>query len=74
MVRTVGMAERGMMIVKSEEVGLASQRLARLRTHFQRHIDAGQLAGTLTLVVCQGQIASCEPQGPACDTPSGDCL
>ena len=51
------------MIVKPEEVGLSSQRLERLRTHFQRYIDAGQLAGTLTLVARQGQMAYCAPQG-----------
>jgi len=53
----------GMMFVKPEEVGLSSQRLERLRTHFQQYIDAGKLAGTLTLVARRGQIAYCEPQG-----------
>ena len=51
------------MMVKPEEVGLSSQRLERIRAYFQRYIDAGQLAGTLTLVARQGQIAYCEPQG-----------
>jgi len=53
----------GVMMVKPEEVGLSSQRLERIRAYFQRYIDAGQLAGTLTLVARQGQIAYCEPQG-----------
>src|SRR6266542_4611797 len=53
----------GMMLVKPEEVGLSSQRLERIRTHFQQYIDAGKLAGTLTLVARRGQIAYCEPQG-----------
>jgi CubicO group peptidase (beta-lactamase class C family) len=52
-----------MMLVKPEDVGLSSPRLGRIRTHFQRYIDAGQLAGTLTLVARQGQIAYFEPQG-----------
>jgi CubicO group peptidase (beta-lactamase class C family) len=51
------------MLVKPEEVGLSTPRLARLRTHFQRYIDAGKLAGTLTLVARHGQIAYFEPQG-----------
>jgi CubicO group peptidase (beta-lactamase class C family) len=53
----------GMMLVKPEEVGLSSPRLERIRTHFQQYIDAGKLAGTLTLVARRGQIAYCEPQG-----------
>jgi hypothetical protein len=52
------------MLVKPEEVGLSSQRLARLGTHMQRYIDAGKVTGTLTLVARHGQIAYCEPQRP----------
>jgi hypothetical protein len=63
-----------MMIVKPEEVGLASQCLARIRAHFQRYIDAGKVASILTLVARQGQMASFESQRHACGTPSGDCL
>lgn len=51
------------MFVKPEEVGLSSQCLERIRTHCQRYIDAGKVAGTLTLVARQGQIAYCEAQG-----------
>jgi CubicO group peptidase (beta-lactamase class C family) len=51
------------MIAKPEEVGLSSPRLGRIRTHLQRYIDAGKVAGTLTLVARQGQIAYFEPQG-----------
>src|SRR5215813_3897787 len=51
------------MLVKPEEVGLSSPRLARIGEHFQRYIDAGKLAGTLTLVARRGQIAYLEPQG-----------
>jgi hypothetical protein len=43
------------MLVKPEEVGLSSQRLARIGTHMQRYIDAGKVAGTLTLVARHGQ-------------------
>ena len=51
------------MITKPEEVGLSSPRLGRIRTHLQRYIDTGKVAGTLTLVARQGQIAYFEPQG-----------
>ena len=51
------------MFVKPEEVGLSAQRLERIGTHLQRYIDAGKVAGTLTLVARHGQIAYCEPQG-----------
>lgn len=51
------------MLVKPEEVGLSAPRLGRIRTHLQRYIESGKLAGTLTLVARQGQIAYFEPQG-----------
>jgi len=51
------------MLVKPEEVGLSAPRLERIGTHVQRYIDAGKVAGTLTLVARQGQIAYFEPQG-----------
>jgi CubicO group peptidase (beta-lactamase class C family) len=51
------------MLVKPEEVGLSTPRLARIGEHFQRYIDAGKLAGVLTLVARRGHIAYLEPQG-----------
>ena len=51
------------MLVKPEEVGLSSSRLARIGEHLQRYIDTGKLAGTLTLIARRGQVAYCEPQG-----------
>src|SRR5262249_45199339 len=55
--------QEAFMLVKPEEVGLSAQRLKRIGTHVQRYIDAGKVAGTLTLVARQGQIAYFEPQG-----------
>jgi CubicO group peptidase (beta-lactamase class C family) len=49
--------------VKPEEVGLSSSRLARIGEHFGRYVDAGKLAGTLTLIARRGEIAYFEPQG-----------
>ena len=51
------------MLVKPEEVGLSSPRLARIGEHFQRYIDAGKLAGTLTLIARQRKVAYFEAQG-----------
>ncbi len=51
------------MLVKPEEVGLSTPRLARIAEHFQRYIDAGKLAGTLTLVARGGKVAYFEAQG-----------
>lgn len=51
------------MIVKPEEVGLSSDRLDRISGHFQRYIDDGNLAGTLTLVARHGHVAYFESQG-----------
>jgi CubicO group peptidase (beta-lactamase class C family) len=51
------------MPVKPEEVGLSSPRLARIGEHLERYIDAGKLAGTLTLIARRGQVAYFEPRG-----------
>jgi CubicO group peptidase (beta-lactamase class C family) len=51
------------MPVKPEDVGLSSSRLARIDDHMKRYIDAGKIAGTLTLVARRGQVAYLEPQG-----------
>ena len=51
------------MPVKPEEVGLSSPRLARIGEHWQRYIDAGKLAGTLTLMARRGKVGYCEALG-----------
>ena len=51
------------MIAKPEEVGLSSPRLARIGEHWQRYIDAGKLAGALTLIARRGRVAYCEARG-----------
>jgi CubicO group peptidase (beta-lactamase class C family) len=51
------------MLAKPEEVGLSSARLARIGEHWQRYIDAGQLAGTLTLISRRGKVVYCEGRG-----------
>jgi CubicO group peptidase (beta-lactamase class C family) len=47
-----------------EDVGVSSERLARIDRHFQhRYIDAGRLPGTLTLVQRRGQTVHLGVQG-----------
>jgi CubicO group peptidase (beta-lactamase class C family) len=43
--------------VEPEKVGMSAKRLARIDDHFARYVDDGRLAGWLTLVARQGQIA-----------------
>lgn len=50
---------------KPEEVGLSSERLARIGPAMQRHIDAGEIAGVVTLVARRGRIAHFEAYGYA---------
>ena len=55
------------MTVKPEEVGLSSSRLARIGDHMKRYIDAGKIAGTLTLVARRGQVAYLRAAGASRD-------
>src|SRR5688572_31239330 len=48
---------------KAEEVGLSSERLARIRDAVKRHVDAGSLPGAVTLVARRGKIAHFEAHG-----------
>ena len=48
---------------KPEEVGFSSERLQRVREAVQRHIDANDVSGAVTLVARKGRIAHLEAQG-----------
>ena len=48
---------------KPEEVGLSSERLTRIHAAIQRHIDAGDISGAVTLVGRKGRLAHLEAQG-----------
>src|SRR4051812_48503252 len=50
-------------VVKPEDVGLSSERLQRIHETMQRHIDAKDIAGAVTLVARKGRIAHFEAQG-----------
>src|SRR5262249_51964234 len=48
---------------KPDDVGISAQRLQRIHELMQRHIDAGDFAGAVTLVSRNGRIAHLEAQG-----------
>ncbi len=48
---------------KPEDVGLSSERLQRIHQSIQRHIDAGDISGAVTLVARRGRIAHFEVHG-----------
>jgi CubicO group peptidase (beta-lactamase class C family) len=48
---------------KPEDVGMSSERLPRINAALQRHIDAGQLAGAVTLIARRGKVVHFETHG-----------
>ena len=63
LILTASVLASGLATVTPEDVGLSSQRLARLSHTFQGHVDEGQIAGALLLVGRQGHIAYCKTFG-----------
>ncbi|HUG52966.1 MAG TPA: serine hydrolase domain-containing protein [Vicinamibacteria bacterium] len=53
----------GLPRTKPEEVGLSSERLARLTDSFQRYVAEGRLAGSVVLVARHGKVAYAMPFG-----------
>jgi CubicO group peptidase (beta-lactamase class C family) len=49
--------------VKPESVGLSEERLSRIHDTMQRHIDAHDISGAVTLVARKGQVAWFHAQG-----------
>lgn len=52
-----------MNVIDPEVVGLSRAGLARIDEHLTRYIEAGKLAGTLTLIARRGQLAYSAPLG-----------
>lgn len=48
---------------RPEEVGLSSERLARIRDTMKSHITAGDISGAVTLVARKGRVAHVEAHG-----------
>src|SRR5215510_5109937 len=55
--------QAGPVAAKPEDVGLSSERLARVHEAVQRHIDAKAIAGAVTLVARNGRVAHLEAHG-----------
>src|SRR3954464_9806132 len=49
--------------IKPESVGLSEERLSRIHDAMQRHIDAHDISGAVTLVARKGQVAWFHAQG-----------
>jgi len=57
------MSAGGLPAAKPEEVGMSSERLARIKPAMQRYIDGGLVPGTVTLVARRGKIVHFEALG-----------
>ena len=53
----------GLQKAKPEDVGLSSERLARIRPALQRYIDREEIAGAVSLVARRGRLAHLETLG-----------
>jgi CubicO group peptidase (beta-lactamase class C family) len=62
---TVPLEAASIQGAKPEEVGFSSERLARIQQIVERHIDAHDIAGAVTLVARRGRIAQFEAYGLA---------
>ena len=56
-------APAGLPLAKPEEVGMSSERLARIRPAMQRYIDAQLVPGTVTIIARRGKVVHFEVQG-----------
>jgi CubicO group peptidase (beta-lactamase class C family) len=56
-------AAAGLPAAKPEEVGMSSERLARIRHAMQRYIDRGLVPGTVTMVARRGRVVHFEAVG-----------
>ncbi len=48
---------------KPEDAGMSSERLRRIHEAMQRHIDAGEISGAVTLVARRGHVVHFEAHG-----------
>jgi hypothetical protein len=58
-----GSAHSQTALVKPEDVGMSSAKLARLHDALKLHIDAGQIPGGIVLVAREGKLVHFEAQG-----------
>jgi len=58
-----GLAAQNLPVTNPDRVGLSADRLARIGTVFQEHVDAGRIAGAMGMVIRNGQVAYQEEWG-----------
>ena len=63
LVATLSVTAASLPTSRPEDVGLSSERLQRIHTLVQRHIDSGDITGAVMLVARRGQVAFVEAQG-----------
>ena len=63
LVATLSVTAASLPTSRPEDVGLSSERLQRIHTLVQRHIDSGDITGAVMLVARKGQVAFVEAQG-----------
>jgi hypothetical protein len=56
-------AKTDLPAAQPEEVGMSSERLSRINAALQRHIDAHQLAGAVTLIARKGKVVHFQTHG-----------
>ncbi|HTP86954.1 MAG TPA: serine hydrolase domain-containing protein [Bryobacteraceae bacterium] len=59
----VGLVGGGVPVGKPEDVGLSSERLKRIHEAIQRHIDAKEISGAVTIVARRGKLVHFEAHG-----------
>ena len=61
----VGLASKDLPTAKPEDVGLSSERLARLTRAIHAYVDAGRTPGVVTLIARHGKVAHLDAYGKA---------
>src|SRR5262245_62152737 len=56
-------SKAGLPTARPEEVGMSSERLARIHTSMQRYVDRGLVPGVVTLVARRGRVVHFEAIG-----------
>lgn len=54
------MGEQRIPVIPAEEVGMSSERLARIVPGMRRFVDAGKIPGTVTVVARHGKVVHFE--------------
>jgi CubicO group peptidase (beta-lactamase class C family) len=59
------LSAQSLVRARAEEVGMSSERLARLQPTLQRYVQRGEIAGVVTLVIRNGKVVALDSAGKA---------